>query len=110
MGNQEIPVTKNNRKYSRDEREHHIEQWRESSQSKSEYSRQNNIPPTTFFSWTRKKQIRGNKPQFIEVKFNKPIQTEENKIELFIGKRILRMRENISPEIIRNLITALEGV
>ena len=110
METPEIPVTKNNRKYSRDEREYHVGRWHESGQSKSGYSRLNQIPPTTFFNWTRKKQVRGNKTHFIEVKYNKPIQAEENKIELCIGNRILRMRENISPEIIRNLITELEGV
>jgi transposase-like protein len=110
MDNLEIQVIKNNRKYSRDEREHHINRWHESGQSKSEYSRQNNIPPTTFFSWTRKKQIRSKKEEFVEVKLNNLLQTEENKIELIIGNRILRMREDISPEVIRRLITELERI
>jgi transposase-like protein len=110
MENIGIPGIKNTRKYSRDEREHHINRWHESSQSKSEYSRQNNIPSTTFFSWTRKKQIRSKKAEFIEVKYNNQIQAEENKIELIIGNRILRMREDISPDVIRRLITELEGI
>ncbi len=106
----EIPVTQDNNQYSKEERADHIIRWQESGLSKTEYSRQNNIAPTTFFHWTRKKQIRKKENRFVEVKVNDGNLFNENKIELIIGNRILKTREDISPEILTNILRVLEGI
>ena len=101
---------KDNKQYSKEERAEHIKRWQESGLSKTGYSRQNNIAPTTFFHWTRKKLIREKESRFIEVKMNNSSPLNDTKIELIIGNRILRMREDISPETLKNILISLAGI
>jgi transposase-like protein len=108
----EYQAEANTKKYSKEERENHIARWKESGLSQADYSRTNNIPPTTFYTWNRKqnKRVSGSS-SFIEVKLKGPITGAEDKIELVMGNGlILRTRENISPEIIRGIIAGLKGI
>lgn len=41
------------KKYNREEREIYLELWRESGLSGSQFCRENNIRPTTFYSWNK---------------------------------------------------------
>ena len=43
-------------KYSKEEKEKHLKQWRSSGLSGQEYCRRNNIRPTTLYSWTKKER------------------------------------------------------
>jgi len=105
----EMPEDIKQKKYSKEEREEHIARWKASGLKQTDYCRQNNIPPTTFYTWCRKKNTRSSGSSFIEVKLKSGL-TGENKIELLIGNGIsLRMREGISPEIIRGIISGLKG-
>jgi transposase-like protein len=106
----ELQAEVKQKKYSKEEREEHIKKWQSSGLGQTDYSRQNNLPPTTFYTWCRKLNSRKKKPSFIEIKFDNKILREENTIELIMGNGIsLRMREGISPEIIRGIITGLKG-
>jgi transposase-like protein len=108
----EIQPEGKSKKYSKEEQAEHIARWKESALSQADYSRANNIPPTTFYTWNRKqnKHVSGTS-SFIEVKLKRPITGEEDKIELVIRNGIiLRMREDISPQIIRGIITGLKGI
>ena len=106
----EMPEDIKQKKYSKEERTEHIARWQESGLSKTDYSRANNIPPRIFYTWCRKHNKIKSGSSFIEVKFKSPITGEEDKIELVMGNGlILRMREGISPEIIRGIISGLKG-
>ena len=107
----DIQEKTNHKKYSKEDRAEHIKKWQSSGIRKAVYSKENNIPPTTFYTWSRKLKSQTRRPSFVEIKFDNKQLREEHTIELVIGNGIsLKMREGISPGILRGLISGLKGI
>ncbi len=98
------------RKHDLDYWSTHITAWQKSGISQNEYCRQNNIPLTSFGNW-KKKIDPGfvETSSFIELKSHFPVQEEYFELQTDFGLT-LRIRENIEPGLLLNILLATRGL
>jgi len=102
------------RKYQRRDREYwrsHVSNWEESGLSQTEYCRRNNIPFSSFGNWkTKLSEIQPDEALFVEVEHSL-MPVHEKHIEVVTTDGIVvRLRESIQRETLRNIILALRGL
>ena len=85
----------------------HISKWQRSGLTQSEYCKHNHLHRSTFAGWKKKLSPDSEDHHFVEVQLSKNI-INEPVIEIELNKGVcLKVREEINPLILRNLIEAL---
>ena len=97
------------RKFSKQERLEHVENWKKGTISKAAYAKSAGIVPATFYTWTREKNNKKQEKGFVEI----PLQTiTGNKNEIIIEKKSVHIRVPLSihKEELQTILQALEGI
>ena len=97
------------RKYSEQERQEHIENWKKGTISKAAYAKSAGIEPTTFYTWTRGKTDTAGETGFIEITQKKIVGTTK---EIIIEKKGVSVHVPLptNKEELQNIFRALEGI
>jgi len=85
-------------KYSKEERDKHLTEWRKSGLSGQDYCRRNNIRATTFYGWTKKerqKKIKRDYEGFVKIPV-KAIEKEDPDHRIIVEYKDIRINLPIS--------------
>ena len=94
------------KRYTREERRQHIENWKAGPSSKTAYAKSAGIPPTTFCAWTHGRSS-GN-PGFVEIGKEKMAgHTQDITIER--GGMVIRVPLSAGTEELQKVFAALGG-
>ncbi|HPB80639.1 MAG TPA: hypothetical protein PK200_01245 [Spirochaetota bacterium] len=104
----------NSGKYQRRDRacwQTHIQTWKDSGLSQTEYCRQNNISLSSFTNWKAKISSEVFRDQaFVELR-HENISYQQNCIEFVVDNDLsIKVREDIPVLFLKNLFLALRGV
>lgn len=102
-------------RYQRHNREYwlgHIDAWKESDMSQSEYCRQNNIPLSSFGNWKAKfTKSNPNESAFVELPGEVLTVSKSDYFEIILNDGlVLRIREDIPTSFLRNILHTMRGI
>ena len=89
-----------------------VTQWRESGLKQTEYCRRNNLNPRSLSNWNRRLEAETQPDtSFVEVACGvDPAGSGSHVMELLIGTIRIRIREDIDPLIVRDIIMVLQEI
>jgi hypothetical protein len=90
----------------------HLAAWKQSGLGQDEYCKSNNLDPCSFSSWKNKLEQNERSSPFVEImhSIHQPANRADEVIELTLEGVRIRLREDIDPIKLRNIVIALMGV
>jgi len=89
----------------------HVVRWRESGLTQTEYCRQRSLNPRSLSNWNRKLANTPTDASFVEVSGSRNfIESGSGIMELSVDKIRIRIREEVHPLVLREIIAVLRGI
>jgi hypothetical protein len=106
----ELRLTARRRYTTKEERELHLEKWKKSGLTMSEYCRQNNMPLSKLSEW--KRTLLQKPTKFKSIKLSSPISEamikSSNIIEIIVDQRIkIRLQQSSDTSLLINIVKGL---